>query len=469
MCAAIGVKFALPLLDIEDEVKHASSSYPLERPTTKRALGGEDSGGDDERIVRIPDDDDDNEDGTGQTAFPKLSSPLSRPVTLDEYRDGSYEKGVDREWTELWKLCDKKAFAEVGYEPPKSVHKTRNRFKDILPNKQTRVKLIRSPHPEVNCDYINANFVRDQMYNSERTYIAAQAPTDTSIEEFWVMVWEQSVSLIIMLTKEEEDGVTKSSKYWPDATRESIDIDVELSMRFDGAQLIPQDSVIVRKFIISNKETSEERLITHFQYVGWPDKDVPQDMTEFRRVLEHYRSYRDVLEMQSPIVLHCSAGVGRTGTFIALDIIMDHLQRFRAKNKSGVIEPSINVAALVFELRKQRRNMIQNKAQYRFICDFIAYCSRTNEFLDVAPSIVSASYSLASTRDRTSVSKRNSRPLYSTRSSAQSFFGNSSFGGSGAGLTIEDDQVGEEVGIHANSGGAPTMSRNSGPKQFFQR
>jgi len=99
------------------------------------------------------------------------------------------------------------------------------------------------------------------MYNSEYAYIAAQAPTETSIEEF----------------KEEEDGVIKSTKYWPDAERRSIEIDSEKLVQFESesCEYSVGTSVIVRKFVLTNKVTAEEKRITHFQYIGWPDKEVP--------------------------------------------------------------------------------------------------------------------------------------------------------------------------------------------------
>jgi len=168
------------------------------------------------------------------------------------------------------------------------------------------------------------------------------------------------------------------------------------------------------------------------------------------------------LEAKSPILLHCSAGVGRTGTFIAIDIILDHIQRCRAgKNKS--LEPSINVAALVFELRKQRRNMIQNKMQYRFICDFVAHCARTGELLDSMNMLVTP---IGSSRDRSNSKKQ--RVLYSTRSSAQSFFGN--FNGpsnnNNSSSTSEAIVIEDEVTEIDESIAAPTVHSSRG--SFFK-
>lgn len=418
--------------------------------------------------LRIQDDEDDDQvrklytgDGEEQcdVHYPALSSPLSRPLTIDELRGGKYMENIDREWKELKKLCNSDAFSEADYRPNREIARTRNRYADVLPTKNTRVILQQSPVPEQNADYINANFVRDSLYMSERKYIATQAPTDVSINEFWCMVWEQKVCSIVMLTKEQEDGVVKSSVYWPDGTTKSpMHVGNGRQVRFDSQEYDADcgTSVIIRKLTIVDENDHTERKIVHVQYTDWSDQGVPKDFSQFAKVFACYRKYQESVDPNSPILMHCSAGLGRTGTFIAIDLMLLHLQRSLARK---AVSPSVNPAALVFELRKQRRKLVQTQDQYEFICSFISHCAKTGEFLDTSNIIVPA-------RERSiSINKRFLKPMKTSRAPAPTSRG----GGPAMTFATIIDTEDESPTMHMKTPVAPTASlldrRNSSVRQ----
>lgn len=157
--------------------------------------------------------------------FPKMSSPLTRPVNLDELLTGNIDEGfIESEWKALGKIANAPEMDKIAYHPSPKVAKNRNRYGLVLPNSNTRVKLKKSPFPDQNLDYINANFISDSLYSTPRQYIATQAPIEESIADFWCMVAEQHVSMIVMLTQCIETNKEKSVAYWPS------EINVEMSV-----------------------------------------------------------------------------------------------------------------------------------------------------------------------------------------------------------------------------------------------
>ncbi|XP_025107111.1 receptor-type tyrosine-protein phosphatase alpha-like isoform X2 [Pomacea canaliculata] len=224
----------------------------------------------------------------------------------------------------------------------------KNRFKSILPYEETRVVLREFGDCNSN-DYINANYIRG--YKQEKKYIAAQGPKENTTTDFWRMVWQERITHIVMLTNCEEGKRDKCDEYWPPAGA-GMEHGAFIIM---GLEVVDRADYEIRTFEINQQ--GEKRRVVQYHYVTWADHSTPKvtDLVDFwRRVRIDYHVMN---EHGSPLLVHCSAGVGRTGTFIALDILMDQ----------ALEEGEINVPQVVVELRKDRCNMVQAKDQYQFV------------------------------------------------------------------------------------------------------
>jgi len=255
----------------------------------------------------------------------------------------------------------------------------KNRYVNILPPRENgRVRLTKRPEDtDEYADYINASLFRSHLVGPDgkyRLYIATQAPVPESICDFWRMVWEQGSTLIVMLTKESEESENKAHSYWNDDIPTTFgDITVSVLGGPDEAfkNFTITDGLVVRHFDVRCGD--KRRIVNHIQYTLWPDHGVPQECSHMAALLELYRILRNdadkgVLPTQdsAPIIVHCSAGVGRTGTFIVLDTILDNLA-------SQHPQP-IDLMRALFELRKVRPNSIESAAQYQFCYKVIDYC-----------------------------------------------------------------------------------------------
>ncbi|XP_078328924.1 uncharacterized protein LOC111115260 isoform X3 [Crassostrea virginica] len=232
---------------------------------------------------------------------------------------------------------------------------SKNRYKTILPYDHSRVIL----HGDNGCsEYINASFIEDT--NREFAYIATQGPTENSVNDFWRMVWQQNVSEIVMLTNLMEGGKIKCFQYWPDCLvtelYDSVTIETVLEKQFAF--------YITRKFVVSHKQHNMSRDIIQYHYTMWPDHGTPEPLN--LAVFHSQVLRRSSDENRTPLVVHCSAGIGRTGTFIALDALY----------KEGKRTGKINVAKYVKIMRSCRMNMVQTYEQYVTI--FLALNERCN-------------------------------------------------------------------------------------------
>lgn len=213
----------------------------------------------------------------------------------------------------------------------------KNRYYNVLPCNETRVKLRKSP------DYINANWVgRD---------IATQAPIEETIEDFWRMVWENNVPCIVMLTNFFESDRKKADLYWsPILDVKYGDIYVKLK---EEKEL--RKGVLFRSFKLTGRNNNgekQEKIVHHYQYTNWPDYGCPQDTSAIIYLTGILRKYN------KPIVYHCSAGIGRTGTLLA---IMEYIRQMKYRNHKPCI-PSI-----IYDIRKARSGCVQTECQYEFI------------------------------------------------------------------------------------------------------
>ncbi|KRT79270.1 hypothetical protein AMK59_7578 [Oryctes borbonicus] len=227
----------------------------------------------------------------------------------------------------------------------------KNRYPDIKAYDQTRVKL-NQVDGIAGSDYINANYVLG--YKERKKFICAQGPMDTTVNEFWRLIWEQNLEMILMLTNLEEYSKTKCAKYWPDKSEVDKvfgDISVTHTQETRYSDYIVRDLKLTRK---GGKE-SEERKITQYHYLVWKDfmaPEHPHGIIKFiKRINEVYSPER------GSILVHCSAGVGRTGTLVALDYLLQQLKE----------EGQVAIFNAICDLRHQRNFLVQSLKQYIFI------------------------------------------------------------------------------------------------------
>ncbi|KAM4618092.1 receptor-type tyrosine-protein phosphatase eta [Discoglossus pictus] len=244
-------------------------------------------------------------------------------------------------------------FGSVGIHQPKSAaeipeNKAKNRYTNVLPYDFSRVELSILDH--YTDDYINANYIPG--YTSKTEFIAAQGPLPQTVQDFWRMVWEKNVCAIVMLTKCVETGKIKCEEYWPtNHIRSFGNLTVSLTSVSDHINWT------IREFTIENNRTNEVQNVRHFHFTAWPDHGVPQTtdvLINFRNLVCDYVKH---CPLNSPILVHCSAGVGRTGTLIALDRIMRQIEA----------EDTVDVFGVVYDLRRHRVLMVQTESQYIFL------------------------------------------------------------------------------------------------------
>uniref|UniRef100_A0A671KXY9 protein-tyrosine-phosphatase n=1 Tax=Sinocyclocheilus anshuiensis TaxID=1608454 RepID=A0A671KXY9_9TELE len=236
----------------------------------------------------------------------------------------------------------------------------RNRYGDVLCLDQTRVRL--KARRNERSDYINASFM--DGYKQKNAYIGTQGPLEKTYGDFWRMVWEQSVLVIVMTTRTDEGGRRKCGQYWPkeEGGQEVYGHIAVVNHRVDKQAHYNQTTLELH-----NTETFEQRQVTHFQFLSWPDYGVPSSalsLIDFLGAVKHQQQWAVQAfgsqwrghPLGPPMVVHCSAGIGRTGTFCALDICLSELQDVG----------TLNICQTVRRMRAQRAFSIQTPEQYYF-------------------------------------------------------------------------------------------------------
>ncbi|XP_010843538.1 PREDICTED: tyrosine-protein phosphatase non-receptor type 21 [Bison bison bison] len=237
----------------------------------------------------------------------------------------------------------------------------RNRFQDVLPYDDARVELV--PTKENNTGYINASHIKVSVSGIEWDYIATQGPLQNTCPDFWQMVWEQGIAIIAMVTAEEEGGREKSFRYWPRLGSRHNTVTYgrfKITTRFRTDSGCYATTGLKMKHLLSG----QERTIWHLQYTDWPEHGCPEDLKGFLSYLEEIQSVRRHTNSTSepkspnpPLLVHCSAGVGRTGVVILSEIMIACLEHNEA----------LDVPRVLDMLRRQRMLMVQTLCQYTFV------------------------------------------------------------------------------------------------------
>lgn len=237
----------------------------------------------------------------------------------------------------------------------------RNRFQDVLPYDDARVELV--PTKENNTGYINASHIKVSVSGIEWDYIATQGPLQNTCQDFWQMVWEQGIAIIAMVTAEEEGGREKSFRYWPRLGSRHNTVTYgrfKITTRFRTDSGCYATTGLKMKHLL----TGQERTVWHLQYTDWPEHGCPEDLKGFLSYLEEIQSVRRHTDSTSeprspnpPLLVHCSAGVGRTGVVILSEIMIACLEHNEV----------LDIPRVLDMLRQQRMMLVQTLGQYTFV------------------------------------------------------------------------------------------------------
>ncbi|XP_063403661.1 receptor-type tyrosine-protein phosphatase H-like [Mytilus trossulus] len=233
-------------------------------------------------------------------------------------------------------------------------NKPKNRYTNILPYDHSRVILAPMVDEEDSSDYINANYIPGYIYGKE--FIASQGPLPGTANDFWRMIWEQSVSIIVMLTKCSENNMDKCEHYWPHDANEPKCYN-DLMVNVTSVSNMGQYDIHVMDVCLGD----EKRVVKHFHFLEWPDFSAKVETTTLIEFITTVRQHITP-DIKGPTVTHCSAGVGRTGTFITVDYLMQFVQEHDLSSQVDIFD-------WVIQMRDHRTTMVQTWAQYAFIHD----------------------------------------------------------------------------------------------------
>ncbi|XP_068102238.1 tyrosine-protein phosphatase non-receptor type 4 [Hyperolius riggenbachi] len=228
---------------------------------------------------------------------------------------------------------------------------SKNRYRDISPYDATRVILLGGD------DYINANYINMEIPSSSiiNRYIACQGPLPNTCPDFWQMTWEQGSTMVVMLTTQVERGRVKCHQYWPEPTGSSEFGNFQITCHSEEGN----PAYVFRDMTLTNLDKNEGRPLTQIQYTAWPDHGVPDDSSDFLDFVCLVRQKR--ANREEPVVVHCSAGIGRTGVLITMETAMCLME----------CNQPVYPLDIVRTMRDQRAMMIQTPSQYRFVCEAI--------------------------------------------------------------------------------------------------
>jgi len=270
---------------------------------------------------------------------------------------------LEQEWVGLCAYEAEPNSTSIAF---KVENKKKNRYPDKLPYDHNRV-LLNALVNGSNSDYINASTVMDHDPRNP-AYIITQGPLAHTVADFWQMVWEQGSVVIVMLSRLSENGYQLAHRYWPEEGSEQYHIfEVHLV-----SEHVWCDDYLVRSLYLKNSQTGETRTVTQFHFLSWPDGNIPTStraILEFRRKVN--KSYRG---RSCPMIVHCSDGVGRSGTYVLIDMVLNRMTK-------GSKE--IDIAATLEHIRDQRSGMVQTRSQFEFC--LMAVAEETHAILKALP------------------------------------------------------------------------------------
>ncbi|XP_048671524.1 receptor-type tyrosine-protein phosphatase F isoform X14 [Marmota marmota marmota] len=240
------------------------------------------------------------------------------------------------------------------------VNKPKNRYANVIAYDHSRV-ILTSIDGVPGSDYINANYI--DGYRKQNAYIATQGPLPETMGDFWRMVWEQRTATVVMMTRLEEKSRVKCDQYWPARGTETYGL-IQVTL-LDTVELA---TYTMRTFALHKSGSSEKRELRQFQFMAWPDHGVPEYPTPILAFLRRVKACNPL--DAGPMVVHCSAGVGRTGCFIVIDAMLERMKH----------EKTVDIYGHVTCMRSQRNYMVQTEDQYVFIHEALleaATCGHT--------------------------------------------------------------------------------------------
>ncbi|XP_034559159.1 receptor-type tyrosine-protein phosphatase S-like isoform X1 [Notolabrus celidotus] len=280
--------------------------------------------------------------GNTEVAARSLYSYMQK---LSKVESGEHVIGMELEFK---RLANTKAHTSRFVTANLPCNKFKNRLVNIMPYETTRVCLqpIRGLEGS---DYINASYI--DGYRQQRGYIATQGPLAETTEDFWRMLWEHNSTIVVMLTKLREMGREKCHQYWP----------AERSARYQYFVVDPMaeynmPQYILREFKVTDARDGQSRTVRQFQFTDWPEQGVPKSGEGFIDFIGQVHKTKEQFGQDGPISVHCSAGVGRTGVFITLSIVLERMR----------YEGAVDIFQTVKMLRTQRPAMVQTEDEYQF-------------------------------------------------------------------------------------------------------
>ncbi|VDI12460.1 Hypothetical predicted protein, partial [Mytilus galloprovincialis] len=278
--------------------------------------------------------------------YGNVLSVLKYKIMIEDLKTAIHEKQKGEDFKKEYAILQK-GLLYPHVEGSKEDNKVKNRFLSLWPYDHSRVVL----KGDTAHDYINASYIDN--YEKEKAYIAAQGPKNETLRDFWHMIWQEKVGKVVMVTQLKENQKTKCAQYWPKSVTKPLAVNNYIvTLKEERKHTV----YVYRLLTVLNKnDTNEqEREVHHFHFTQWPDHGVPDSikLVSFYRKVKIEKCYQN-----GPMVVHCSAGVGRTGTFIAIDALYEN----------GKIVGYVNVMECIEMMRKDRMNMVQTYEQYEAV------------------------------------------------------------------------------------------------------